>query len=181
MISLIDIDAANAPLIALIDESTGGLDEATLKARVRTLGKAMGAGTVSRSYCHPYALIGWHTGPVGVDIERVVRCDERFARSICTPREEARSPWGTDREIVSLWSSKEALAKALGDALCYDPRRLESPAGWAEGASGPWRTQTLPAPDGYCAWVCWRDPNVNVTDSPSGDPVMTPHRDRGRN
>ena len=33
--------------------------------------------------------------------------------------------------MASLWSGKEALAKALGDALRYDPRRLESPAGMA--------------------------------------------------
>lgn len=158
MVSLLDIDGVGAPVVALIDASAEGLDEAALRARARNLGEAVGAGTVSRSYCHPYALVGWHAGPIGVDIERVVACDEQFARSICTPTEMARTPWASHREIVSLWSGKEALAKALGDALDYDPRRLESPAGWPGGGCGSWRTATLPAPDEYCAWVCWRAP-----------------------
>ena len=101
---------------------------------------------MSRSYCHPYALVGWHTEPVGVDIERFVACPEKFAQSISTPAEY--TPAGDGRPIassISLWSSKEALAKALGDAADYDPRRLASPAGWPGGASGPWRTATLRA------------------------------------
>jgi len=183
MITLLDIPRAGAPVVALIDASVEGLDETALKQRARTLGEAVGPGMVSRSYCHPYALVGWHTGPIGVDIERVVRCDERFARSVRTPDEDGLASGGTDREVVSLWSSKEALAKALGDALHYDPRRLASPAGWVDGAAGPWRAWALAAPNGYCAWVCWRDPHVNFTHRPmsSGDPVTTPHRDRGRN
>ncbi len=48
------------------------------------------------------------------------------------------------------------LSKALGDARNYDPRRLESPAGWPRGICGPWRAAPLPLPDGYCEWVCWR-------------------------
>ena len=111
---------------------------------------------MSRSYCHPFALVGWHTGPIGVDVERVVACPEEFGLSISTPAERTAGRWTTDDEIVSLWSSKEALAKALGDALNYDPRRLESPAGWPDGISGPWRAATLRLPDGYCGWVCWR-------------------------
>ena len=114
------------------------------------------AGGVSRSYCFPYALVAWHGDRVGVDIERIAACDERFARSICTPAEAESAPGRSDQEIVSLWSGKEALAKALGDALRYDPRRLDSPVGWAGGASGPWRARPVPVPGGYCAWVCWR-------------------------
>jgi phosphopantetheinyl transferase len=93
---------------------------------------------------------------VGVDIERVVACDERFALSICTPDELSVGAPRRDHEIISLWSSKEALAKALGDARAYDPRRLGSPVYWSDGTSGPWRARELPVPDGYCAWVCWR-------------------------
>jgi phosphopantetheinyl transferase len=156
MVTLLDIDAVEAPIVALIDVTAEGLDDAALRARARELGAAVGGGAVSRSYCHPFALVGWHTEAIGVDLERVVTCPEEFAPSISTPAEEAAGQWTTDHEIVSLWSSKEALAKALGDALQYDPRRLPSPAGWPQGASGPWRTATLPAPDGHCAWVCWR-------------------------
>ena len=156
MVSLLDIDGVGAPVVALIDASAEGLDAAALRARARNLGEAVGAGTVSRSYCHPYALVGWHTGPIGVDIERVVACPEEFSQAISTPDERASERWTTDRELISLWSSKEALSKALGDALEYDPRRLESPAGWPGGVCGPWRTAALPAPHGHHAWVCWR-------------------------
>jgi phosphopantetheinyl transferase len=123
------------------------LEGPDLKARARAMGGA------SRSYCPPYALVAWHDGPVGVDIERVVPCDAAFAASIATPAERVPR---TDREIISLWSGKEALAKALGDAVDYDPRRLEAPAGWRDGSCGAWRAAALPVPDGYCGWVCWR-------------------------
>ncbi|HTX13395.1 MAG TPA: 4'-phosphopantetheinyl transferase superfamily protein [Solirubrobacteraceae bacterium] len=156
VVALLDIDAASAPVVALLDASADGRDEAALRARARELGAAVGADRVSRSYCRPYALVGWHSEPIGVDVERVVTCPPEFAPSISTPAELAAARWTTDTEIVSLWSSKEALSKALGDALDYDPRRLESPAGWPGGVCGPWRAATLPLPDGYCGWVCWR-------------------------
>ena len=156
MVTWLDIDMDDAPQLALIDATREGLDEAALRTRARELGEAVGAGTVSRSYCHRYALLGWHSGPIGVDIERMCQCPEEFAQAICTPAEQASGRWATDRDLVSLWSSKEALSKALGDALDYDPRRLESPASWPGGVCGGWRTATLPAPDGHCAWVCWR-------------------------
>jgi hypothetical protein len=156
MITWLGIHTDGAPQVALIDAIDEGLDETALRERARDLGVAVGAGAVSRSYCHPYALVGWHTEPIGVDVERVVACSPEFARSISTPGERASARWNTDHDIVSLWSSKEALSKALGNALDYDPRRLESPAGWPHGSSGPWRTASLPLPDGYCGWVCWR-------------------------
>ncbi len=155
----LEIDAQRAPLVELLDAGDDGLDEPGLKARARDWETPRSAGRVSRSYCFPYALVGCHADQVGVDIERVVECDERFARSICTPAEEQEAPWRSNEEIVSLWASKEALAKALGDALRYDPRRLESPRGWANRASGPWRAGPLPVPGGYRAWVCWCSAN----------------------
>jgi hypothetical protein len=162
MVSLLDIDAVGAPVVALIDASAEGLDEAGLRARARELGRAVGAGAVSRSYCHPYALVSWHTEPVGVDIERVVAGTAQFAQSIRTPSETASGRWTADDDVVSLWSGKEALAKALGDAVDYDPRRLESPAGWPAGACGAWRTAAVPAPEGHCGWLCWRAPGTGA-------------------
>jgi len=156
MVTWLDLDMDGAPRVALIDATVEGLDEAGLRTRARNLGEAVGAGTVSRSYCHPYALVGWHAGPIGVDIERVSTCPAEFSRAISTPAEEASHRWTTDRDLISLWSSKEALSKALGDALDYDPRRLESPASWPGGVCGSWRTASLTAPDRHCAWVCWR-------------------------
>jgi phosphopantetheinyl transferase len=156
MVTWLDMGRNGGPQMALIDATLEGLDEAELRTRARNLGAAVGAGKVSRSYCHPYALVAWHDGPIGVDIERFVSCPEEFAQAIATPSEEASGRWVTGDDLISLWSSKEALAKALGDALDYDPRRLESPAGWPDGVCGRWRTATLPAPHGHCAWVCWR-------------------------
>ena len=95
---------------------------------------------------------------VGIDIERVEPCEERFADSIRTPTERS-SGWpqsDPDRFFTSLWSSKEALSKALGDALAYDPRRLEGPGTWPDGRSGPWRTATLDVGAEHVAWLCWR-------------------------
>lgn len=70
-----------------------------------------------------------------------------------------------DRTITSLWSSKEALAKALGDALAYDPRRLEAPVAWPDGRSGAWRARALElAQEDYVGWVCWRDVHGDARD-----------------
>lgn len=152
---VIEVDGERGPVVELLRADDAAPDAAALKARARDWGENA-SGVVSRSYCFPFALVGRHTDRIGVDIERIVACDERFGRSICTPAEEAGEPWHRDSEIISLWSSKEALAKALGDAVRYDPRRLESPAGWTDGASGPWRARAVDVADGYCAWVCWR-------------------------
>jgi hypothetical protein len=111
---------------------------------------------VSRSYAFPYGLLAHHDTAVGVDVERVAPCDVVFAASICTPDELATIRVRDAAGVTSLWSSKEALAKALGDARLYDPRRLASPAGWRQGASGPWRARALTIAPGYRAWVCWR-------------------------
>jgi hypothetical protein len=97
---------------------------------------------------------------VGVDIERVGTCDSAFLESISTPAElqaQAREqPTEIDLVATSLWSSKEALSKALGDPLAYDPRRLEGPGSWPGGRSGPWRATTLDVGPAHVAWVCWR-------------------------
>jgi phosphopantetheinyl transferase len=156
MVTQLGLDVVGAPHMALIDASSQGHDEAELRTAARNLGAAVEAGAVSRSYCHPYALVGWHSAEIGVDIEAVTPCPPEFAAFISTPAEYASERWTTDRELISLWSSKEALAKALGNALDYDPRRLPSPAGWPDGACGSWRADTVATPDGYCGWVCWR-------------------------
>jgi 4'-phosphopantetheinyl transferase EntD len=91
---------------------------------------------------------------VGVDIELVRQLDEAFIDSICTPAERRT---GARTDPTALWSSKEALAKALGDATQYDPRRLDSPIRWPEGRSGPWRGVALPVSPEYRAWVCWHE------------------------
>ncbi len=146
------------PAVQLIDARQQGLDEAGLRARARALSDAAGAGHVSRSYSFPYALVVAHSERVGVDIERIRPCDAAFARSICTPAEVADIAAVADpnEHFTSLWSSKEALAKALGDALAYDPQRLESPALWVDGRAGVWRAAELRIAAGHVGWLCWR-------------------------
>ena len=94
--------------------------------------------------------------PVGVDIERIEPVDADFARSICTYSETQRLPVLDDRLVASLWCGKEALSKALGDPLIYDPRRLEAPLLWLDGRAGPWRAAELTVAEGHVAWLCWR-------------------------
>ena len=112
----------------------------------------------SRSHRYPYALVACHAAPVGVDFERVEPFDGSFFVSMCTPSELAQQVDFDDLDgyAISLWSSKEALAKALGDAVAYDPRRLGSPMLWPDGRSGPWRAVALPVPSGHSGWLCWK-------------------------
>ncbi len=144
------------PHLQLVDARAYGVDEAGLRRLARVWPAAEGASRTSRSYAFPYAAVAWHSDRVGVDIERIVPCDQRFGRSICTPGEARAAPWQSAAQIISLWSSKEALAKALGEALEHDPRRLESPMTWQQGAAGRWRARPAPAPEGHVAWICWR-------------------------
>ncbi len=146
-----------APNTWLLDASGSRLDEAGLRERARALASASRAAFTSRSYRHPYALVACHTSRVGVDIERIDPLDPAFVASISTPEELRAHPTEPDRGYAaSLWSSKEALAKALGNAVDYDPRRLPSPLFWPEEGSGPWRALCLPVPNGHVAWLCWR-------------------------
>jgi len=157
-----------APQVRLIDARAIGLpDESALREHARACSAGTSASSTSRSYCFPLALVAWHTSAVGIDIERVGPCDEVFADSIRTPAERAMG-WPADdpdRVFTSLWSSKEALSKALGDALDYDPRWLEGPGAWPDGRSGPWRAATLDVGDDHVAWLCWcvEDPRAART------------------
>ncbi len=119
--------------------------------------RARGAPFVSRSYAPPLALVAWHTTPVGVDLERVSAGDRAFAESICTPTELGLFADSLDDErfVTSLWASKEALAKALGDPLAYDPRRLESPLTWVTGRASGWLASELQVAPEHVAWVVW--------------------------
>lgn len=149
------------PEVRLLDARSAGLDEPGLRATARALTDATCELHASRSYSYPYALVSRHAHPVGVDIERVESCDPAFAASICTPAETVRwwSLSNPHEYFIALWSSKEALAKALGNALDYDPRRLQAPMLWPEGRAGVWRAADLHVTDDHVAWVCWRSPS----------------------
>ncbi len=142
-----------------LDARRAGVDRQGLRDWARGASAAARSRYTSRSYSYPFALIAFHNAPVGVDIERIGAFDEAFVESICTPAESPEPPDGISREryLSSLWSSKEALAKALGDALSYDPRRLDSPSTWPGGRAGPWWATELRAGPDHVAWLCWRE------------------------
>jgi hypothetical protein len=142
----------------VLDARTLDVDAPGLRAAARALTARAGIAHATRSYRFPYALVAWHSQPVGIDIEREEPFDAVFMDSICTPSERfhPRSLGNPDRFLASLWSSKEALAKGLGDAVHYDPRRLESPIRWPDGRAGGWRAEQLEIAPGHAAWLCWR-------------------------
>jgi phosphopantetheinyl transferase len=145
------------PKLHLFDARADDVDEQGLRQLARA--HSPGAAHASRSYRFPYAVIARHDHQVGVDIERIERQDRAFAESICTPSERERLDGIDDlgRFASSLWCSKEALSKALGDPLAYDPRRLESPMWWPSGESGPWRARELELVPDHVVWLCWRE------------------------
>lgn len=151
----------SAPLVRLLDARATGVDAPGLRAWARTVGAGLGRSTVTRSYRFPYALVAAHDGPVGVDLERLEQVGRGFAASIATPEERAAleaGEVGSDEAAwaIALWAGKEALAKALGDAVAYDPRRLPSPVLWPELRAGAWRAARIPVPPGFVGWLCWR-------------------------
>lgn len=162
-------DLAHGPEVWLLDARGAGLDEPGLRNSARAVTDAAAARHTARCYRYPYALVSWHTGRVGIDIERIEPCDPAFAASISTPAETVEWASLTDpyAYFSSIWSSKEALAKALGNPLSYDPRRLEAPMRWPAGQAGPWRAAQLPVRGDHVAWICWRS-----ADQPADSPAM---------
>jgi len=144
-------------LISLAHAGSGAASAERLRAIARAHRPSRLAPFASRSYAPPLALVAWHTTPVGVDLEPVGAADRRFAESICTPTELGMfaDALADGRFVTSLWASKEALAKALGDPLAYDPRRLESPLTWIDGGAGGWRAGELQVAPGHVAWLVW--------------------------
>lgn len=165
----VDRQGDGVPQVRLLDARVDELDADALRDWARQLTAASGAPYAARSYRYPYALVGWHREPIGADIERIGPCDAAFADLICTPAERSDPAGLTDRNayLTSLWSAKEALAKALGDALGYEPSRLESPARWPRGRAGPWRTAQLAVPPGHVAWLCWRSSDLRRANAGS--------------
>ena len=105
----------------------------------------------SRSYRNQFGLVAANRSRVGVDIEVI---DVSVTADAVLTRDEARIAAGP-LEWCAWWSAKEGLAKALGDARKYDPRRLESPALWPFGRQGRWRAEQLDVPTGHVGWVVW--------------------------
>lgn len=146
------------PKLRLLDANELQADDRELRALARSVSVTSGSEYASRSYSFPYALIAMHDRPVGVDVERIGRCDSQFADLICTrdERVEVARAGEADKLLTSLWSSKEALAKGLGDALRYEPSRLDAPARWPNSQAGAWSCEEVAIDRAHVAWVCWR-------------------------
>ncbi len=169
----VDLDAYSGaqtlPRVWLVNTIGADIDMGTLRSQTRMIsesvgvtGSGAGARCISRSYRHPFALIATHNDVLGVDIERVDPFDKDFAESICTPSEwssDATRPRGAV-ELADVWSTKEALAKALGNALDYDPRRLVSLALAPNNRASAWQAARVSVPSGYVGWVIWRRSNT---------------------
>ena len=155
------------PSHALLRLPAGRGSAADLRELARAHKPARLAEHRSRSYCGSLALIAWHAGPLGVDLERVQATDASFTESICTPAELALfgDRLGDPDFAIALWSGKEALAKALGDAVAYDPRRLESPLGWSNGVCGAWSAVQFAPVAGHVAWIVWASGAQNSSAS----------------
>jgi len=129
------------------------------RAVVRSAPSARGAH-VSRSYRGCFGLLAVSHSRVGVDLELV---DTTVCRdAVLTPGE--LNLGGTPAMWCDWWSAKEALAKALGNARLYDPRRLESPSHWDGGRAGRWACSALELPRGLVGWVVWEA--ADATDQP---------------
>ncbi|MAT60759.1 MAG: hypothetical protein CMH41_03735 [Micrococcales bacterium] len=156
------------PKVYLVSADVTKLNSDQLRAATRIACKEKGAmggsreHQTSRSYRFPFALFAVHSDSVGIDIEFVDPYDPVFAESICTPAEWSKSQTRpeTSLEVADVWSSKEALAKALGDAVKYDPRRLPSLALTPDSATGAWHTARIDVPFGYTGWVVWKHENA---------------------
>ncbi len=155
------------PRVLVLDARTSSLDPAGLRRWARELSARCPAGCWSRSYRYPLALVAWHDREVGVDIERVGYCDQAFADLVCSPEEWAVLDQVGERDhfLTSLWSSKEALAKLLGDPVGYVPRELVSPLLWGDDPRRAIRASAVPVPAGHVGWVCWRG------GEPTGSPL----------
>lgn len=143
------------PRVYLLEVGTTDAMGQELPDAARALTDQLGAACASRSYCAPFAVVAVHHHAVGVDIERVSTWEPRQLASILTPGERTRPLPTDDRWATSIWASKEALAKALGHPVSYDPRRLGSPHFWPTGQAGRWRASQFPAPAHHVAWLCW--------------------------
>jgi hypothetical protein len=145
------------PVVLLLDAKPADLDNRQLRGWARKQAAPPRASHTSRSYRYPYALVAWHTEPVGVDIDEVQRFHREFLDAICTPDERSLPvPDDAEEYVASLYCSKEALSKARGNPMRYDPSKLGSPMFWPDGRSGPWRATELALPSGHVGWVCWR-------------------------
>ncbi len=90
------------------------------------------------SHSGHFAVCAISDCPVGVDVQEVVRADERLMRRVCTQREYAylsSSELGATGEFFRLWTAKESAMKCLGCGLALSPAKIEITFGDGIGAA----------------------------------------------
>ncbi len=167
-----------ASLRWVLAQTMGGTP-AAIKIERGPRGRPQLAGTAeidfNVSHTADVALIGIsHEGQIGVDVERADRMihSAGLARKVLTDRERAALPANDDairRRILQLWTCKEALAKATGDAMSAPFGRLDiatDPALKLLDGPPPYVPRdfvlfTAAVPDAYFATVAlWRRYNA---------------------
>lgn len=113
----------------------------------------------SRSYCGNISLAAGWSSRVGVDISRTTPtnvkhfCEhlEDFLDVTATPNEREMLASLAVEDVPSaaldLWGAKEALTKALGNALDYNPAQISSPLMWSGGCQGSWYARRISLPE----------------------------------
>ncbi len=80
----------------------------------------------SLSHSGIYCALAIGEGRVGIDIERMEEAGLGALEAAATPEEQAMITEGDAlRRFYTLWTRKEALAKAIGTGLFRDPREID--------------------------------------------------------
>ena len=102
------------------------------------------------SHTRSLALIALASGfEVGVDVERLDRRSAAIERTLTPGEAAALDAAGGDRhlELLRVWCRKEALAKALGGGLGWEPLRFDT------AAPGAFALADVAVPPGFVAAV----------------------------
>ena len=103
----------------------------------------------SRSYCANFSITVTNSKRCGIDMESISGTqpdwninNPLFQDSMLAPGELERikqsSYWEQPNLEQNIWSSKEALAKALGEAKNYQPNKIYSPLTWKTNPTIGW-------------------------------------------
>lgn len=117
-------------------------------------GAGVGGDFRSRSYSGSFFIEVISGSRCGIDLE--IPSDSAIDWSIDSPAFEKAILSRGEKDLILateyrdmpnlatvIWASKEALAKALGDASKYEPSDLVSPICWTEGKQGKWQATHL--------------------------------------
>jgi hypothetical protein len=137
---VLDIPNPGTPEVHLLDVAAWSAAERDLRAAARSIKPTARSRPSSRS-------CGWLSLASG---RAACRQWELISNSYTRGGPHRPHPFSPSRNAIaahrwtivgatSVWSSKEALAKAFDTPIDYDPRRLEGPAFWPNGAAGRWR------------------------------------------